>query len=91
MRHTGLTWMADAGVPVHTLRKIVGHGTLTTTQRYLHPDRHSVTDAGDMLSRHLWSPMVANYVSFRLDKHRIVTGQSLFRVVGLTEFEPATT
>jgi hypothetical protein len=27
----------DAGVPVHTLRKIAGHGTLTTTQRYLHP------------------------------------------------------
>ena len=31
--------MADAGVPVHVLRKIAGHGSLTTTQRYLHPDR----------------------------------------------------
>ena len=38
LRHTGLTWMADAGVPVHVLRKIAGHGSLTTTQRYLHPD-----------------------------------------------------
>jgi integrase len=56
LRHTGLTWMADAGVPVHILRKIAGHGTLTTTQRYLHPDRQSVTNAGDLLSRHLWSP-----------------------------------
>jgi integrase len=56
LRHTGVTWMADAGVPVHTLRKIAGHGTLTTTQRYLHPDRQSVTNAGDLLSRHLWSP-----------------------------------
>lgn len=56
LRHTGLTWMADAGVPVHALRKIAGHGTLTTTQRYLHPDRKSVTNAGDLLSRHLWSP-----------------------------------
>jgi len=56
LRHTGLTWMADGGVPVHTLRKIAGHGTLTTTQRYLHPDRQSVTNAGDLLSRHLWSP-----------------------------------
>ena len=36
LRHTGLTWMADAGVPVHVLRKIAGHGSLTTTQRYLH-------------------------------------------------------
>lgn len=38
LRHTGLTWMADAGVPLHHLRKIAGHGSLTTTQRYLHPD-----------------------------------------------------
>jgi Phage integrase family len=26
LRHTGLTWMADAGVPVHVLQKIAGHG-----------------------------------------------------------------
>ena len=32
LRHTGLTWIADAGVPVHVLRKIAGHGSLTTTQ-----------------------------------------------------------
>ncbi|GAA2216940.1 hypothetical protein GCM10010429_46980 [Micromonospora olivasterospora] len=63
LRHTGLTWMADAGVPVHVLRKIAGHGSLTTTQRYLHPDRQAYTDAGAALSAHLkarrsprWSP-----------------------------------
>jgi integrase len=58
LRHTGLTWMADAGVPVHVLRKIAGHGSLTTTQRYLHPDDQSITDAGTALSNHLaakWS------------------------------------
>jgi integrase len=55
LRHTGLTWMADAGVPLHTLRKIAGHADLGTTQRYLHPDRQSVTDAGKLLSGHLWS------------------------------------
>ncbi|RDH76595.1 site-specific integrase [Mycolicibacterium moriokaense] len=53
LRHTGLTWMADAGVPLHSLRKIAGHGSLITTQRYLHPDRQSVADAGELLSRHL--------------------------------------
>ena len=48
LRHTGLTWMADAGVPVHVLRKIAGHGSLSsTTQRYLHPDDQSMTDAGE--------------------------------------------
>lgn len=53
LRHTGLTWMADAGVPVHVLRKIAGHGSLTTTQRYLHPDRKAYEDAGTALSAHL--------------------------------------
>ena len=53
LRHTGLTWMADAGVPVHVLRKIAGHGSLTTTQLYLHPDEQSITDAGDAFSAHI--------------------------------------
>jgi len=53
LRHTGLTWLADAGVPVHVLQRIAGHGSITTTQRYLHPNRQSVTDAGAALSRHL--------------------------------------
>lgn len=53
LRHTGLTWMADAGVPVHVLRKIAGHGFLTTTQRYLHPDAASIEAAGQSLSAHL--------------------------------------
>ncbi|GHJ43310.1 integrase [Catellatospora sp. TT07R-123] len=53
LRHTGLTWMADAGVPVHVLRKIAGHGSLSTTQRYLHPDRRAIEAAGVSLSAHL--------------------------------------
>ena len=61
LRHTGLIWMADAGVPVHVLRKIAGHGSLTATQRYLHPDRASIEAAGAALSAHLkatWSRVV---------------------------------
>ncbi|MET9174111.1 tyrosine-type recombinase/integrase [Streptomyces misionensis] len=53
LRHTGLTWFADAGVPVHVLRRIAGHGSLMTTQRYLHPDVHKITAAGAVLSAHL--------------------------------------
>lgn len=56
LRHTGLTWMADAAIPVHVLRVIAGHGSLTTTQRYLHPDRRSITAAGDALTAHLRAP-----------------------------------
>ncbi|WP_354642895.1 site-specific integrase [Kitasatospora camelliae] len=59
LRHTGLTWMADAGVPLHVLRKIAGHGSLTTTQRYLHPDRRSIELAGEALSAHLSGPRKA--------------------------------
>ncbi|MER5865909.1 site-specific integrase [Kitasatospora sp. NPDC002040] len=59
LRHTGLTWMADAGVPVHVLRKIAGHGSLTTTQRYLHPDQQSIDRAGEALSAHLSGPREA--------------------------------
>lgn len=54
LRHTGLTWMADAGVKVHVLRKIAGHGSLATTQRYLHPSVRSVEDAGTALSAYLF-------------------------------------
>jgi integrase len=54
-RHTGLTSMADAGVPLHVLRMIAGHADLSTTQRYLHADRQSVAGAGELLSEHLWS------------------------------------
>jgi integrase len=53
LRHTALTWFADAGVPVHHLQRIAGHGSLTTTQRYLHPNKQTVTDAGTLLSKHL--------------------------------------
>jgi integrase len=60
LRHTGLTWMADAGVPVHVLRKIAGHGSLSTTQRYLHPDRRSIEEAGEALSAHLRAPRSTN-------------------------------
>ena len=45
--------IADAGVPVHVLRKIAGHGSLTTTQRYLHPDATSIAAAGDSLTAFL--------------------------------------
>ena len=56
LRHTGLTWFADAGVPLHHLQRIAGHGQISTTQRYLHPNRRAVDDAGAMLTRYLgWS------------------------------------
>ncbi|MEE1813437.1 tyrosine-type recombinase/integrase [Streptomyces sp. BE133] len=53
IRHTGLTWFADAGFQVHVLRRITGHGSLATTRRYLHPDVNKIRAAGAALSAHL--------------------------------------
>ena len=59
--------MADAGVPVHVLRNLAGHGSLVTTQRYLHPDAQSIAVATTALSAHLtakWSQMVPSFATW---------------------------
>ncbi len=38
LRHTALTWMADAGVELHLLQRVAGHQDPAVTSRYLHPD-----------------------------------------------------
>ncbi len=35
LRHTGATWMADSGIPLHVLQKILGHKSIETTEGYL--------------------------------------------------------
>ncbi|GAA4992360.1 site-specific integrase [Yinghuangia aomiensis] len=62
LRHTGLTWMADAGIPVHILRVIAGHGSIETTQRYLHSSPRTIQNAGVTLADYL-----AGNVSFWQD------------------------
>ncbi|MFI1573034.1 tyrosine-type recombinase/integrase [Streptomyces anulatus] len=52
LRHTALTRFADAEVPVHVLRRVAGHGSLSTTQRCLHPGVRKITAAGAALSAH---------------------------------------
>ncbi|MFI9331200.1 tyrosine-type recombinase/integrase [Kitasatospora sp. NPDC052868] len=53
LRHTGLTWMADAGFLPHILMEIAGHRLITTTQRYFHPDVLRILEAGQALTHHL--------------------------------------
>ncbi len=38
LRHTALTWMADAGVELHILQRVAGHQDPAVTSLYLHPD-----------------------------------------------------
>jgi integrase len=54
LRHTALTWMADAGVELHLLQRVAGHQDPAVTSRYLHPDTRAVLDAGAAFSR-WWS------------------------------------
>ncbi|GAJ83825.1 putative site-specific recombinase [Nocardia brasiliensis NBRC 14402] len=56
LRHTGLTWFADAGVPLHRLQQIAGHTDPRITQRYLHPDIEALQNDGNLLSIHLRAP-----------------------------------
>lgn len=56
LRHTGLTWFADAGVPVHRLQQIAGHTDPRITQRYLHPDTKALQNDGNLLSIHRRAP-----------------------------------
>jgi integrase len=49
LRHTALTWMADAGVELH-LQRVAGHQDPAVTSHYLHPTR-AVLDAGAAFSR----------------------------------------
>jgi len=50
LRHTALTWMADAGVELHLLQRVAGHQDPAVTSRYLHPDTQAVIDAGTAFS-----------------------------------------
>ncbi|AZU01070.1 site-specific integrase [Brevibacterium linens] len=53
LRHTGATWMADAGIPLHVLQKILGHKSIDTTKGYLHPDLGHIAKAGELANRFL--------------------------------------
>jgi len=50
LRHTALTWMADAGVALHILQRVAGHQDPAVTARYLHPDVQAMVDAGTAFS-----------------------------------------
>jgi integrase len=50
LRHTALTWMADAGVDLHILQRVAGHQDPAVTSRDLYPDTQAVLDAGTAFS-----------------------------------------
>ncbi len=53
LRHTGATWLADSGVPLHVLQQILGHQSIETTTAYLHPDHRHLAEAAEQANRFL--------------------------------------
>lgn len=51
MRHTFGTRLADEGVPVHDIAKLMGHKDLRSAQRYLHSGEDRFSRARDALDR----------------------------------------
>lgn len=56
LRHTGATWLADAGIPLHVLQGILGHKSLETTRGYLHSDTRHLADAAAQANAFLSGP-----------------------------------
>ncbi|PZF85173.1 site-specific integrase [Jiangella anatolica] len=50
LRHTALTWMADAGISLDVLQQVAGHQSPDVTSRYLHPDLSALKAAGESFS-----------------------------------------
>ncbi len=53
LRHTGLTWFADAGVPLHRLQQIAGHADSRVTELYLRPDHSKLTKDAKKMAKFL--------------------------------------
>ena len=45
LRHSGITYLLDVGVPVHVVQNIAGHASLRTTQLYTHHTSTAFDDA----------------------------------------------
>ena len=51
LRHTALSRLGDAGVPLTTIQAIAGHSSVSTTARYMHPSMEAMAEAMDKLDK----------------------------------------
>ena len=89
LRHTALTWMADAGVDLHILQRVAGHQDPAVTARYLHPDVQAMLEAGTAFSAwwSVWSGAAVAGCYRRWQECRLNTGPT--RSDGMDRFSRA--
>lgn len=50
LRHTFASRLAQVGVPLNTIRELLGHGTMVMTMRYAHLAPNNLREAVEMLA-----------------------------------------
>jgi integrase len=54
LRHTVLTWLDEAGIPMERISRLAGHGDVNTTRRiYAKPRAHTLQPAADAIDRRI--------------------------------------
>ena len=63
LRHTGISWLINRGVPPQFVQRIAGHSSLAVTSIYSHVQDQNLIDAISVLRRHEVNGVVSSSVS----------------------------
>lgn len=67
LRHTAASWLVTDGVPLEVVKELLGHSSITMTERYAHLAPHRVREAVNRLSH---NPVTADNEVRRIDEAR---------------------
>lgn len=67
LRHTAASWLVTDGVPLEVVKELLGHSSITMTERYAHLAPHRVREAVNRLSH---NPVTEDNQVHRLDEAR---------------------